>query len=166
MAQKILLGKGVFYIGEVPVGLTRGGGQFTIEKEYRPIQADGDRGNVKGRIVQDTATPKLVVNTLEVITENLPKMYPAVKATVEELTTKVTGKGKIEDTDYQDYVKWVGETKNGREVIIKVFNAINLENLDWSLVDKDEAVATLTYTGCYLEESLPNYEPWEIEYTN
>ena len=33
--KEIILGNGVFYIGEDAIGLTRGGGQFVIEKEYR-----------------------------------------------------------------------------------------------------------------------------------
>lgn len=164
--QRLLLGHGVYSIGETPVGLTRGGGQFVVEKEYRNIEADGDRGPVKGRINQDKSTAKLTVNALEVITENIPKMYAAVKSTkaLEGQKTIVTGKGKIEDSDYNDMVKWTGKTKGGRSVVIKLYNAINLENFDWSLADKDEVVAALTFTGCYLEDSPEGYEPWEIEY--
>ena len=164
--QRLLLGHGVYSIGETPVGLTRGGGQFVVEKEYRNIEADGDRGPVKGRINQDKSTPKLTVNALEVITENIPKMYAAVKSTKasEGQKTIVTGKGKIEDSDYNDMVKWTGKTKGGRSVVIKLYNAINLENFDWSLADKDEVVAALTFTGCYLEDRPEGYEPWEIEY--
>lgn len=164
--QRLLLGHGVYSIGETAIGLTRGGGQFVVEKEYRNIEADGDRGPVKGRINQDKSTPKLTVNALEVITENIPKMYAAVKSTkaLEGQKTIVTGKGKIEDSDYNDMVKWTGKTKGGRSVVIKLYNAINLENFDWSLADKDEVVAALTFTGCYLEDSPEGYEPWEIEY--
>ena len=165
MAQTIILGQGVFYINEVAIGLTRGGGSFTIEKEVRQIEADGDRGPVKGRNVIDKATPKLSVSALEIIPENLPKMYAGVKATdSEDESTVITGTGAIADTDYQDSVKWVGKTKAGKAVTIKVFNAINLENFEWTLADKDEVVASLTYTGCYLEESPYDYEPWEISF--
>ena len=164
MAQKILLGKGVFKIGEVAIGLTRGGGQFVNEREVRNIEADGDRGPVKGRIVQDKATPKLTINALEIIGDNLTKMYSAIKATTDETKTTITGTGEIVDADYQESVSFVGETKDGKELTITVFNAINLENLDWSLADKDEVIASLTYQGCYLEDSIAGYEPWEIEY--
>ena len=165
MAQTIILGQGVFYINEVAIGLTRGGGSFSIEKEVRQIEADGDRGPVKGRNVIDKATPKLSVSALEIIPENLPKMYAGVKATdSEDESTVITGTGAIADTDYQDSVKWVGKTKAGKAVTIKVFNAINLENFEWTLADKDEVVASLTYTGCYLEESQDDYEPWEISF--
>ncbi len=162
--NETLLGEGVFYIGDVPIGLTRGGGQFLVEREVRQIEADGDRGNVKGRNVIDKSVPKLVINALQIIGENLPKMYPGLKVT-EELNKKiVTGTGKIVDSDYQDLVKFVGMTDKGKEVVITVENAINLENIDWTLADKDEVVPSLTYTGCYEEESPEGYEPWSIAY--
>ena len=164
--KDILLGPGVFSIGEVPIGLTRGGGQFTVEKEFRQIEADGDKGLVKGRTVQDKATPKLTMNSLEVINENIGKMYAAIKVTKSEGKTIVTGAGKVLDTDYQDIVKWTGKTKAGRAVIIRVMNAINLENLDWTLADKDEAIASLTYQGAYKEDSPDDFEPWELEYVD
>lgn len=164
MAQNIILGQGVFYINEVAIGLTRGGGSFTIEREVRQIEADGDRGPVKGRNVIDKATPKLMMSALEIIPENLPKMYAATKATTQTTTTTITGTGEIVDADYQDSVKWVGKTKAGKAVTIELFNAINLENFEWTLADKDEVVAELTYTGCYLEDSTANYEPWEITF--
>ena len=165
-AQKILLGHGVFSINDVAIGLTRGGGHFVVEKEIRQIEADGDRGPVKDRVVLDKSTPKLTMNALEVITENLPKMYSAIKATKGDGKTTITGKGKIDISDYQDEVKWVGKTKAGKPVSIKVFNAINLENFDWSLADKDEVVAALTYTGTYEEDSPEDFEPWEVEFAD
>lgn len=162
--KDILLGQGVFYINNIPIGLTRGGGQFVVEREIRQIEADGDRGIVKGRNVVDKVVPKLTVNALEVIGENLTKMYSGIQVADVDGKKKITGKGMITDEDYQSTVSFVGETKGGREVVIVVENAINLENLDWSLVDKDEVVASLTYTGCFEEESPVGYEPWSITY--
>ena len=151
--NETLLGEGIFYVGEVPIGLTRGGGQFLVERESKQIEADGDRGYVKGRIRITKTVPKLVVNTLQIIGDNLPKMYPALKVTEEDGKKVVTGTGEIVESDYHDIVKFVGLTDKGKEVVIKVENAINLENIDWSMVDKDEVVPALTYTGCYEEES-------------
>lgn len=164
--NQILLGHGVFSINDVPIGLTRGGGQFTVEKEFRQIEADGDRGLVKGRTVQDKSTPKLVMNALEVINENLDKMYAAIKVAKAEDKTIITGTGKVLDSDYQEIVKWTGKTKAGKAVIIRVRNAINLENLDWTLADKDEVISSLTYQGAYEDDSAEDFEPWEIEYVN
>ena len=64
-AEKILLGKGIVQIGTIPVGLTRGGSSFEVERDIRSIEADGDMGPVKGRIVIDGETAKLKVNALE-----------------------------------------------------------------------------------------------------
>lgn len=59
-----------------------------------------------------------------------------------------------------------GKTKDGKGVVIKVYNAINLENFDWTLADKDEVISALSYTGCYLENSPQDYEPWEVEFAD
>ena len=49
-AESIILGDGVFAVNGTDIALTRGGGQFLIEREYREIPADGDYSPVKGRI--------------------------------------------------------------------------------------------------------------------
>ncbi|MFS0864126.1 hypothetical protein [Fredinandcohnia sp. 179-A 10B2 NHS] len=165
MPGDIILGDGVFAIGETDIALTRGGGQFTVEREYKQIEADGDYGPVKGRIRKIRSVARLVMNALEFLPADLSKMYPAT--TVDSTTTPgsdvITAKDDIEDTDYNATVTWTGKTKNGRSVIITLENAINLENIDWSLVDKDEIVPALTYTAAYLETSRTK-EPWKIEY--
>ena len=162
--NNIVLGEGVFAIGTTDIGLTRGGGTFTVEREYREIPADGDYGIVKGRLEKVRSIPKLVMNALELLPANLPKMYPATKVETLTTTDTITAKENIEDTDYQDVVTWTGKTKGGRGVKITIENAINLENIDWSLVDKDEIVAQLTYTGTYLETARTT-EPWKVEFT-
>ena len=67
-ASEIILGAGKFYIDGTLVALTRGGGQFTVEREYREINADGDRGAVKGRVVMEGSRPKLTMNVLTMLT--------------------------------------------------------------------------------------------------
>ena len=163
---KVLLGMGVFKIGETAVGLTRGGGQFTVEREYRPIVADGDRGKYKDRIVMDTSIPKLKFSGLEVI-GNIGNFYPGIDTTVETPTgsTTVTGTGAIITTDYKE-VTWTGETKAGKQCVITVHDAINLDNIDWALVEKDEVIPACTFEGTYEETSPADYEPWDIVYVS
>src|SRR5690554_7995799 len=64
-AEKIMLGCGTVSVGGYPIGLTRGGSVFSVEREYREIVADCDRGPVKGRVVIDTERAMLTVNALE-----------------------------------------------------------------------------------------------------
>lgn len=157
----IILGNGIFSVGEKDIALTRGGGQFTLEREYRDIEADGDKGTVKGRTVLDKSVPKLTMNALTIIPDDMASYYPAVKVTKAENSVKITGKDGIEESDYNT-VKWTGKTKEGRAVIITVKNSINLENIDWELADKSEVIHALTYVGTY--EDGVEEEPWEIEF--
>ena len=80
---EILLGVGKFYIGTTAeaaklVGLTRGGGSFVVEREFRDINADGDPGSVKGRIAKDSGRPKLKLNALQWLTK-VPDLYSCIK---------------------------------------------------------------------------------------
>lgn len=77
-ASEIMLGAGVVSIDGVDVALTRGGSQFVVEREFREINADGDRGAVEGRIVMDASRPKLTLNTLQILTK-LADLYPAMQ---------------------------------------------------------------------------------------
>lgn len=79
-AKEILLALGVFAIDGKDVALCRGGGQFNVEREFRDIAADGDKGSVKDRIVIDTERAKLKMNVLTMLT-TLKNMYPAVTET-------------------------------------------------------------------------------------
>ena len=77
-AKEILLGLGVFAIDGENVALVRGGGQFTVEREFRDIVADGDKGSVKDRLVIDAERAKLKMNVLTMLT-TITSLYPAVK---------------------------------------------------------------------------------------
>lgn len=79
-AKEILLGLGVFAIDDTEVALVRGGGSFKVEREYRDITADGDKGTVKDRIAIDAERAKLSMNVLTMLT-SISKMYPALKET-------------------------------------------------------------------------------------
>lgn len=167
MSQNIILGEGVFSINDVDIAVTRGGGQFVVERAFKHIDADGDMGNVKGRNRKIRSVPMLTVNALELLPANLPKMYAATQITTvagSPAKDTLTGKADVEDSDYVT-VKFTGKNKGGRSVIITLENAINLEGIDWSLEDKDEVVATVTYTGHYLE-TAKDIEPWKIEFVD
>lgn len=77
-ASEIILGAGKFYIDGNLVALTRGGGQFTVEREYREINADGDRGAVKGRVVMEGSRPKLTMNVLTMLT-SISSIYSSLQ---------------------------------------------------------------------------------------
>ena len=158
-ADKILLGYGVVSIGATPIGLTRGGSVFIVEREYRNIEADGDRGIVKGRTVIDTENAKLTVNALELFTAaDMKKYYPGMAITTNKMTSTLI----ITEGDYND-IKWVGKTKDGKAVTINIENALNLSNLEWKLEDKSEVVPALEFSATY-DEDTRDTPPWNVEF--
>ena len=160
-ADKILLGYGVVSIGATPIGLTRGGSSFVVEREFREIGADGDKGPVAGRIVIDREVAKLTVNALEMFTAaDMVKYYPAMKNT----TGVLTGTLSIIAGDQND-VTWVGKTKDGKACTIKVEDAINMGNVEWTLEDKNEVVPSLEFTALYTE-STRTTAPWSVTFAS
>lgn len=160
-ADKILLGYGVVSIGATPIGLTRGGSSFVVEREFREIGADGDFGPVSGRVVIDREVAKLTVNALEMFTAaDMVKYYPAMKNT----TGVLTGTLSIIAGDQND-VTWVGKTKDGKACTIKVEDAINMGNVEWTLEDKNEVVPSLEFTALYTE-STRTTAPWSVTFVS
>lgn len=159
-----ILGNGVLSIGGTDIALTRGGGQFVIERTIKTIVADGDYGPVKGRIRVDGEVATLTMNVLEIISANMDAMYPAmdVDTTSTPGTAAVTGTLDIVTGDYNDVV-WTGEDESGNPVVITLDDAINLENLDWTMVDKDEIVDQLKFTATY-DSTTRTTPPWTIEF--
>ena len=161
--DNIILGEGVFAVGGVTIALTRGGGEFSIEREFRQVVADGDMGPVKERIRKIRSIAKLKLNALELLPANLVKMFPALTLTTSDPAKDVlTGATDIATGDYAT-VTFTGYTMDGKQVFIELQNAINLENIVWPLVDKDEIVPAVTYTATYLE-SARTTEPWKVEF--
>lgn len=167
-SANIVFGKGVFYIDETPLGLTRDGGTFSVEYNNRVINADGDRGTVKGRVVREEATAKMEINHLELLT-SFDKLHSGLKVdtTTKDGYTIIRGSGAIDDTKDYHTVKFVGETKDGREVEVTVENAINLDNLSLEFKDKDDIVDKVTFTSTYDHEAEDELdENWSITYKN
>lgn len=164
----IILGEGVIRLNGIEVAVTRGGSQLMIERTYKTVIADGDFGIVKDRVRKDMSQAKLTLNALELLPTNFTRMYPATQyssSTSGGITTETwTGKEDIESNDYQNTVEFIGRTMSGKDVVITLENAINLENPDWTMVDKDEVVAQVIYQAAYLHTSRKT-EPWSVVYT-
>lgn len=82
-AAEIILRVGAFYIGTNAsdakrVGLTRGGGSFVVERNFRDINADDDPGSVEGRIDKTEGRPKLKFTALQWLTK-VSSLYSCIK---------------------------------------------------------------------------------------
>jgi len=172
MANNILLGEGTFTINGTAVALVRGGGKFMVEREYTIIEADGDICPVKGRIKKAKSVAKLEVNALEFLGGNIDKMFPALTKTSGTASTGLQPYTvantaiDVASTDYSTSVTFTGKTLAGQAVVVTLENAINLENIDFALVDKEQVVAKLVFTACATDGTAGTrqIEPWKVTY--
>lgn len=159
--EKILLGHGILAIDSTPVGLTRGGSNFSVEREVREIVADGDYGPVKDRIVIDREVATLTLRGLELFkAEEMTKFFPGSALTAGVGEDTFTSTLALASGDYHE-VTWTGKTKDGKPVVITVENAINMGNFELTLEDKNEVVPELVYTATYLESERETPH-WDI----
>lgn len=79
----IISGAALVHIGSSasdaqPVGLSRGGAQFVVERTFRAINADDDPGYVEGRVDYEEAKPKVTINALQWLSK-VDKLYAGIK---------------------------------------------------------------------------------------
>lgn len=171
--EKIVLDTGVVYIKikdvaeEVLLAPTRGGSTFTADREWRIIERDGARGKEKGlrRVVKENA--QLVVNLLDLSQDNLK--YAFVGAKVGEGDGEITsgGVGVIDEDDYLEHVKWLGETLDGGTKEIYLYNCLHDEPIEIGTTDDDEVVLQLTFSAHHdpTDFDVDLYEIKEIDPT-
>lgn len=173
----LVLGEGAIIMNfgikdkEIPLGALRGGGSFSYEPEFKAIEYNGSKGDTKGfkRIVGSKTQlktgglleffdPKKVVN-----------FFPGaevseVKKTVggkEKSYSVITSREKVTMDSYLENIAFVGETADGRDVIIMVLNALNDSAIEAAFEGGDETAPEATFTGhrdpCDLDKA-----PFEI----
>lgn len=163
-AEKIMLGCGVVSVGGYPLGLTRGGSVFSVEREIREIVADCDRGPVKGRIVIDTERARMTVNALEPFAmDEIARYWPGLEVDTSNADyDEITGTLTIAAGDYNQ-VQFVGKTKDGKAVTIQIDDAINMANIEWTLEEKNEVIPSLEFTATYSEDERDT-PPWRVRF--
>ncbi|AWC33263.1 MULTISPECIES: hypothetical protein [Bacillus cereus group] len=173
----LVLGEGAIIMNfgikgkEVPLGALKGGGSFTYEPEFKAVEYNGSKGDTKGfkRIISSKTQmktgglleffdPKKVVN-----------FFPGaevseVKKTVdgkEKTYSVITSREKVTMDSYLENIAFVGETADGRDVIIIVLNALNDSSIEAAFEGGEEMAPEATFTGhrdpCDLDKA-----PFEI----
>lgn len=152
--QEILLGLGKFsiYKGEqkIPIGYVRGGGKFTVTREYRPISYDGLKSYAtEEMLVIDTENVSMEINMLSLFTkENMTLLYPGMKHQTGADGVEITSNDDLKvETENYIKVEWQGITNTGAGVLITINNAINVSNIDFTFADKSEVLQAIKYEG-------------------
>lgn len=165
--ENTILGLGKIQIDGTDIGYTRGGGQFVVNRTFHDIVADGDRGTHKDAVIIDEERATLQASFIELISENMVKLFPALAETAGTNVTTLKPTFEVLLADYHEVV-WIGKTKAGNAVKITLHNAISKDNIDWSLEEKNEVVQSVTFEACYeeLTDIFAYKAPYEIEYAS
>lgn len=139
------------------LGVTRGGGTFTVTRETRTPEIDGMRYPFKGSDFVDSADAYLSGTLLEVNPANFKRLLGSGDSTTSGKKTTITMRTAINpDTDYLDSLCWVGDISNGTLVLIELDNAFNTS--DFSLTFTDKGEGTMTFEFHARQDDVTSYD--------
>ena len=147
------------------VGATKGGSSITIEPEFYSVEPDGSTVAIKDfkRKVGEKAT--LEVNFLELTADWIKSAVVGENGTSADSTYDVIeSKDAIEEGDYWENIAFVGETLDGKNIIVILDNALCTSGLSLEGKNKEEGVGKYTFE-CHADasESLTTL-PYHIYY--
>lgn len=147
------------------VGATKGGSTLTITPEFYSVEPDGSTVAIKDFKRKVGETAKLDVNFLE-LTADLMKASVVGKSGTSADTTYdlIESKDAIEEGDYWENIAFVGETLDGKNIIVILDNALCTSGLTLEGKNKEESVGKYTFE-CHADasESLTTL-PYHIYY--
>ena len=133
------------------LGATAGGNKVTVEVNYRVIEIDGVFTPAVGQKILESQTAKIETNVKELTAENIRL---AINGEIEEADGTnaptgykvISGKSKLENTDYIENLGIVGTMSGTNDPIIVIIdNALCTSGLDFETKDNEEAVISMTF---------------------
>lgn len=138
------------------LGVTRGGGSFTVTKEIRTPDVDGMRYPFKGADFVDSVDAYMSGTLLEVVPNNFKLLLGTGDVATSGKKTTITMHTAIENADYISHLAWVGDIADGRAVLIELDNAFN--TADFSLTFTDKGEGTMTFEFHARQASVNDYD--------
>ena len=166
--------KGLKYItesgwnfAESCVGATKGGSSVKIEPEFYSVEPDGSTVAIKDfkRKIGEKAT--MEINLIE-LTEDIIKAAIVGASQTSDISstdyTLFTSKEDIEEGDYWENIAFVGETLDGKNIIVILPNALCTSGLSIEGKSGEESVGKFTFE-CHgdANDSLTTL-PYQIYY--
>ena len=166
--------KGLKYItesgwnfAESCVGATKGGSSVKIEPEFYSVEPDGSTVAIKDfkRKVGEKAT--MEINLIE-LTEDIIKAAIVGASQTSDISstdyTLFTSKEDIEEGDYWENIAFVGETLDGKNIIVILPNALCTSGLSLDGKNGEESVGKYTFE-CHADVSTSlTTLPYKIYY--
>ena len=156
---------GTWNFEESCVGATKGGSSVKIEPEFYTVQPDGSSVAVKNfkRKVGEKAT--MEINLLELNPDILKASVVGADGVsdVKDMSL-IKSKDAIEEGDYWENIAFVGETLDGKNIIVILPNALCTSGLSIEGKSGEESVGKFTFE-CHgdASESLTTL-PYKIYY--
>lgn len=138
------------------LGVTRGGGSFTVTRETRTPEVDGMRYPFKGADFVDSVDAYLSGTLLEVVPNNFKLLLGTGDVATSGKKTTITMHTAVQSTDYISHLCWVGDLADGRAVLIELDNAFN--TADFSLTFTDKGEGTMTFEFHARQASVSDYD--------
>ena len=139
------------------LGVTRGGGTFTVTKEIRTPEVDGVRYAFKGQDFIDSADAYLSGTLLEVNATNFKRLLSTGESVTDGKKTTVTMHTAVNpETDYIPSLVWVGDIADGRLIMVVLDNAFN--TADFSLTFTDKGEGTMPFEFHARQENVNDYD--------
>lgn len=174
--KNILFGAGTIHKGlkceggtwnfeESIIGATQGGSKVSIKPEFKKIEVDGAMVAVKGLQVKIGETATMEVNFVE-LTKELMQTAVIGKTgeSADDKFTLIESKAMIEEGDYLENIAFVGETLDGRNVIVIMDNVLCTSGFESDGKNKEESVFAFTFE-CHADlTSEMNALPYHIYY--
>ncbi|MDZ4063483.1 MAG: hypothetical protein U1E22_02340, partial [Coriobacteriia bacterium] len=148
-------------VGQVKLGPTRGGGEFTASKTIREIEIDGRRGKTKGLQVIDEIGASLKVGLMDTSLAVIGQLMPhASYSGVTETITNDAG-GIIDGAKYLTNVTMFAKVVGGGYKKITLYNAMNEADFVLSAAPKAEGVVQYEFHAHW--DAVSPVELFEIE---
>jgi len=128
------------------LGVTNGGGSFTVTRETRTPEIDGMRYAFKGADFVDSADAYLSGTLKEVTAANFERLLATADKTTSGKKTTLTFHTAVDpDTDYINKLCWIGDIANGNLILIELDNAFNTQDFSLTFDDKKEGQMTFEF---------------------
>ena len=145
------------------LGVTRGGGSFTVTREIRTPEVDGMRYPFKGADFVDSVDAYLSGTELEVVPENFKRILGTGVSTTSGKKTTIKMRTAIDSTtDYIASLVWIGDLADGKVVLIKLDNAFNTADFSLTFTDKGEGTMTFEFHARQADVLDYDYAPFEV----
>ncbi len=149
------------------IGATSGGSKVSIVPEFLNIEIDGAYVQTKGLKQKIGESAKMEINFVE-LTKDIIKSSVIGKDGESEDTNYdlIESKAMLTDGDYYDNIAFVGQTLDGRKIIVIMENALCTSGMEQEGKSKEGAVGAYTFE-CHADiekDTDLDTLPWKIYY--